>query len=176
MHSMHSEPLTVPFSKGIQDSGLKEFTWKLSLPEREHEVYLALLKCGFSDFETPIEYNGVEVEPGKYLEKVINRNIEKNGHKSPNQESYRIHFAIATGIRNNEKIEVTCTVIESPISLYNGYHDAAASMNVSIGAQLINKSKRTPGVWAPEEYFKIDKYFSDLRKRKFTISTETKKI
>ena len=38
--TQHSEPLTVPFSDGIRDKGIREFTWKLHLPAREHEAWI----------------------------------------------------------------------------------------------------------------------------------------
>ncbi len=54
MHTQHSEPLTVPFAAGIRDKGIREFTWKLHLPQREHEAWAALCKAGFGDFEESI--------------------------------------------------------------------------------------------------------------------------
>ena len=174
MHTIHSEQLTVPFSKGIKDKGIQEFTWRLNLPEREHETYLGLMKCGFDDFETPLKYKGVEIKPGEFLEKLIKRNIEKNSNKIPEQEGHEIHFAVASGIKDGEKTKATCTVTLSPNSFYNGYHDPATSMNASIGAQLIKRSEQISGVWAPEEYYNISEYFTELRKRYFKVSMEIK--
>ncbi len=174
MHTIHSEQLTVPFSKGIKDKGIQEFTWRLNLPERDHETYLGLMRCGFDDFETPLKYKGVEIKPGEFLEKLIKRNIEKKSNKIPEQEGHEIHFAIASGIKDGEKTKATCTVTLSPNSFYNGYHDPATSMNASIGAQLIKRSEQISGVWAPEEYYNISEYFAELRKRYFKVSLEIK--
>jgi len=47
-------------------------------------------------------------------------------------------------------------------------------MNASIGAQLIKRSEQISGVWAPEEYYNISEYFTELRKRYFKVSMEIK--
>ena len=63
MYSPHSEQLTVPLAEGIAEKGIREFTWKLHLPHREHEAWVGLVKAGFGDFNTPVEVNGVSVRP-----------------------------------------------------------------------------------------------------------------
>ena len=54
--------------------------------------------------------------------------------------------------------------------MYEGYVDAATSMNGSIAAQLMLKSPLPAGVWAPEEFFDTGPYFEELRKRNFEFN------
>ena len=173
MHSPHSEQLTVPLADGIKEKGIKEFSWKLHLPHREHEAWVGLVKAGFGDFNDAIEVNGVKVRPLDVLNKVINRNIERNADKIPSQDSHEIHFAVGKGRKQGEAKTVTVEVIVKPDEMYAPYVDACTSMNGSIAAQLILAKAKRPGVWAPEEYFDIPSYFRELEKRNFQIKMTT---
>lgn len=169
MYSPHSEQLTVPLADGIANKGIQEFTWKLHLPHREHETWVGLVKAGFGDFNEPVEVDGVQVRPLDVLTKVIQRNIDKNGHRIPEQQSHEIHFAIGRGRKNGKPATVRCDVIVTPDPMYAPYLDACTSMNASIAAQLILKYPKKPGVYAPEGYFDAASYFPELEKRKFKI-------
>ncbi|MCL6708508.1 saccharopine dehydrogenase NADP-binding domain-containing protein [Pseudomonas sp. R2.Fl] len=170
MHSPHSEQLTVPMADGIKDKGIKEFSWKLHLPHREHEAWVGLVKAGFGDFDEPVEVNGVQVRPLDVLNKVINRNIKKNAERMPEQESHEIHFAVGRGRKDGKAATVTVEVVVRPDPMYGPYVDACTSMNGSIAAQLILANSKKPGVFAPEAYFDVPSYFRELEKRKFTIN------
>ncbi|MEM9439235.1 MAG: saccharopine dehydrogenase NADP-binding domain-containing protein [Pseudomonadota bacterium] len=170
MHSPHSEQLTVPLADGIRDKGIREFTWKLHLPKREHEAWLGLVKAGFGDFNRSVEISGVSVNPLDLLNKMMERNIAENRERIPDQENHEIHFAIGRGTKDGRLVEVRCEVIVEPDPLYDDYVDACTSMNASIAAQLLIRNVPRPGVWAPESYFTIDEYFPELEKRNFKIS------
>lgn len=176
VHSQHSEPLTVPFSKGIAEKGIREFTWKLSLPERDHEAWVGLVKAGFDAENEPIAVNGVTVRPLDVLQAVIDRNIKKNAQRIPAQQVHEIHFAIGHGTREGKRCKVTCRVIGHPDPLYDDYIDAATSMNMSIGVQQMLRKPMRPGVWAAEEYFEADVFFAELRTRHFEIEIETQTL
>jgi saccharopine dehydrogenase-like NADP-dependent oxidoreductase len=176
IHSQHSEPLTVPFSQGIAEKGIREFTWKLSLPSRDHEAWIGLVKAGFGATDEPVTVKGVSVRPLDVLQAVIDRNIAKNRSRIPAEESHEIHFAIGHGTREGKACRVTCRVIGHPDPLYEGYADAGTSMNMSIGVQQILTRPLRPGVWAAEEYFHADAFFAELRKRHFFIEIETNTV
>jgi len=170
MYSPHSEPLTVPLAEGIRDKGIREFTWKLHLPERTHEAWVGLVKAGFGRSDEPVIVRGVPVDPIDVLQAVIDRNIAAYRHTIPDQESHEIHFAIGTGTRHGKPCRVRCDVIVRPDPAYAVYADAATSMNGSIAAQLILLAAPRPGVWAPEEFFAVEPYLAELRKRRFEVS------
>lgn len=170
MYSPHSEQLTVPLADGIRDKGIQEFTWKLHLPYREHEAWVGLVKAGFGDFNDPVEVGGVSVKPLDVLNAVIQRNIARNSHRIPQQESSEIHFAIGRGLKDGKPVEVRYQVIVTPDAMYEPYVDAGTSMSASIAAQLVLKNPKRPGVWAPEEYFSATDFFPELEKRKFKVS------
>jgi saccharopine dehydrogenase-like NADP-dependent oxidoreductase len=173
IHSQHSEPLTVPFSEGIAEKGIREFTWKLSLPKRDHEAWVGLVKAGFSATDEPVTVNGVSVLPLDVLQAVIDRNMSRNRHKIPSQQVHEVHFAIGHGTSDGKRCRVTCRVIGHPDPLYDDYADAGTSMNMSIGVQQMLRHPSRPGVWAAEEYFQADAFFTELRKRHFSIEIET---
>jgi saccharopine dehydrogenase-like NADP-dependent oxidoreductase len=176
MYTQHSEPLTVPFAKGIAEKGIREFTWKLALPESENNAWIGLVKAGFGDYDDAVEIRGAKIKPGEFLQALIRRNIERNGGSIPEQSHYEIHFAVGVGIREGKQTRVKCTVRVEPKPLYEPYNDAATSMNASIGTQLLLRHGLLPGVWGPEEYFDVEEYFAELKKRRFRIELETETI
>lgn len=170
MYSPHSEQLTVPVAAGIREKGIREFTWKLHLPHREHEVWMGLIKAGFGAFDDPVTVPGGRVRPLDVLNAVIFRNIERHRERIPRQEGHDIHFAIARGRRSGVATTARCEVIVRPNPLYEGYLDAATSMNASIAAQLLLAGARPAGVFAPEEFFNVPAYFRELEKRHFVVN------
>ena len=110
IYSQHSEPLTVPFAEGIRDKGIREFTWTLHLPKREHEAWVGLVKAGFGDFETPIEIKDVSLRPSEMLNAVIRRNMAARADDVPDQDSHEIHLAIGEGTRGGKRRRVTVQV------------------------------------------------------------------
>ena len=175
MYSPHSEQLTVPLAQGIRDKGIKEFTWKLHLPHREHEAWVGLVKAGFGDFDEQVEVGGRPVKPLDVLQAVIARNIERNGDRIPAQDSHEIHLAIGRGRIGGAPATVRCEVVVRPDPLYAAYVDAATSMNASIAAQLILAHPKKPGVYAPEEYFSVASYFPELEKRNFAVRLQIRR-
>jgi len=176
MHSQHSEPLTVPFAEGIAEKGIREFTWKLSLPLREHEAWIGLVKAGFGPSDEPVNVKGVSVRPLDVLQAVIDRNMKRHQKRIPAQESHELHFAIGSGTKDGKRCRVTCRVIGHPHPLYDDYVDAGTSMCMSVGVQQILNSKLRPGVWAAEEYFDVEAFFAEMRKRHFTIELLTHRM
>jgi saccharopine dehydrogenase-like NADP-dependent oxidoreductase len=170
MYSPHSEQLTVPLADGIRKKGIREFTWKLHLPQREHEAWVGLVKAGFGDFDDPVSVNGESVKPLDFLATLIRRNIERNRGRIPEHASHEIHFAIGRGTRVGKPATARCEVVIRPDPLYNGYVDPGTSMNASIAAQMLLAGAAKPGVWAPEEIFDVKTYFAELRKRHFAVS------
>ncbi len=171
MYSPHSEQLTVPLAEGIREKGIREFTWKLHLPHREHEAWVGLVKAGFGVNNDPVTVGGVSVKPLDVLSAVISRNIAENRDRIPEQQGSEIHFAIGRGTRGGKPTTVRCEVVITPDPLYDGYVDAGTSMNASIAAQLILAQPKRPGVFAPESYFDVPSYMRELEKRHFKVRT-----
>ncbi|MGE5083850.1 MAG: hypothetical protein ACM3ND_13240, partial [Acidobacteriota bacterium] len=167
---------TVPFSEGIKEKGIREFTWKLSLPERDHEAWAGLVKAGFEADNEPVTVRGVTVRPLDVLQAVIDRNLKKNANRIPRQEVHEIHFAIGQGTRDGKPCKVKCRVTGHPDPLYDDYVDAGTSMNMSIGVQQMLSKPMKAGVWAAEEYFEAEPFFAELRKRHFGIEMETQMV
>ncbi len=173
MHTQHSEPLTVPFAEGIAEKGIEEMTWKLHLPEAEHQAWVGLVKAGFGDFARPVRLrDGREVKPIDVLQAVIDRNMAENADRIPAQEAHEIHLAIGRGTAGGRPSEARCRVMSHPHPLYDGYLDAGTSMCMSIGVQQLMAGEPRPGVWAPEEYFDPEAFFVQLRRRHFEVEQE----
>ena len=95
------------------------------------------------------------MKPLDLLTAVINRNIERNRSRMPEQASHEIHFAIGRGTRAGRPATARCDVVIAPDPMYAAYVDAGTSMNASIAAQLLLAGPKKPGVWAPEEIFDV---------------------
>ena len=176
IYSPHSEPLTVPLAAGIADKGIREFTWKLHLPEREHQAWIGLIKAGFGDFDRALDIQGVSIKPIDYLSALIYRNIALNADTMPVQESHEIHFAIGEGLIGGQRYQVRYQVSVHPDELFLPYVDAATSMNASLSAQLLLTSALKPGVWAPEEYFDSARYFAEVKRRHMKVSSSRTRL
>lgn len=171
MFTQHSEPLTVPFAKGIADKGIREMTWRLAFPRADHEAFLALVRAGFGDYDTPVEIKGSAVRPLDVLEAVIARNLK--AQPPDRAETHDLHFAVGTGTRDGMPLSVTARVLGRPHPLYRHFSDPATSMNMSIGVQQLLADPRVPGVWAPEEYFQVEPYLEQVKLRHFTVEIES---
>lgn len=169
MHTQHSEPLTVPFAAGIRDKGIREFTWKLHLPRREHEAWVGLVKAGFGDFDDPVEVGGAAIKPAAFLDAIIRRNMARNERRIPAQEAHELHLAIGQGTRDGKPCTVNRAVVGAPDPAHDGYVDPGTSMGLSIGVQLIGRQPPKPGVWGPEEYFDVAPFMAELEKRRFKV-------
>jgi len=172
MHTQHSEPLTVPFADGIRDKGIREFTWKLHLPQREHEAWAALCKAGFDDFEDALEIGGASIKPADFLDALIKRNIARKASRIPEPQIHELHLAIGEGLRGGTRTTLNCAVIGSPHPAHAGYSDPGTSMGLSIGVKLMLELPVKPGVWGPEEYFPVAPFLEELRKRHFTVAQD----
>jgi saccharopine dehydrogenase-like NADP-dependent oxidoreductase len=172
MFTQHSEPLTVPFSDGIREKGIQEFTWKLHLPEHEHRAWLALCSAGFDDFDEPIAVGDAMVKPVDLLEALIRRNIDRRGHAIPRLEIHELHLALGEGVAGGRPVRVNCAVIGAPHPSYEGYNDPATSMGLAIGVQLLLRGGVKPGVWAPEECFETAPFFAELERRHFRVEED----
>ena len=173
MYTQHSEPLTVPFARGIAEKGIKEMTWRLAFPQADHEAFLALVRAGFDDYDTPVSVPGGTVKPLDVLQAVIARNVAKQP-PAESEGGYDLHFAVGEGSKNGVPATVTVKVLGGPHPLYDDYSDAATSMNMSIGVQQILSRPMTPGVWAPEEYFEVAPYLEEIKKRHFKVEIESR--
>jgi lysine 6-dehydrogenase len=181
IHTQHSEPLTVPFAKGIAEKGIQEFTWKLALPAADQSAWIGLVQAGFGDFDTPVTVRSADaaaggkatVKPLDVLSAVIDRNIAAHAGQIPDAEGHELHMAVGRGRKDGRPTTVIVTVLGKPDPIYDGYIDAGTSMNMSIAAQQILKNPLKPGVWAAEEYFDVDAYLAEVRRRKFTVEIET---
>jgi hypothetical protein len=162
----------VPFSEGIREKGIQEFTWKLHLPEHEHRAWLALCSAGFDDFDEPLDVGGATVTPVAVLEALIRRNIERRGHAIPRAEIHELHLAIGEGVAGGRPARVNCAVIGAPHPSYDGYNDPATSMGLAIGVQLLLRGGAKPGVWAPEECFETAPFFAELARRHFRVEQD----
>ncbi|HHY95155.1 MAG TPA: hypothetical protein GX513_09120 [Firmicutes bacterium] len=169
MHSQHSEPITVPFARGFRDKGIKEFTWRLHLSEGDDEVLRSLVKCGFGDFNENVTVDGMEVNPGRFLEAIIRRNIEKNKARIGETSEHQIHLAVGEGERDGRRVKASMAAIMAPDPYYRPYADPGTSMCASIGAQMMGSGKVPPGVWGPEECIDTGEFFAELKKRRFRV-------
>ena len=171
MYSPHSEQLTVPLADGIREKGIREFTWKLHLPHREHEAWVGLVKAGFGDFDDPVTRRRREREAARRAD--APSSTATSSATAPACPSRRATRSISPS--GGERAPAgrrprAATSSIAPDPMYAAYVDAGTSMNASIAAQLLLAGAAKPGVWAPEEIFDVRAYVAEMRKRNFNVS------
>jgi len=166
VHSRHSETTTVPIS--FKDKGIKEVTWRLNLGEELDNAMRVFAAAGFGDKE-PLQIKGVEVLPVEFLEKLIQRNIQKNEEKIIKHSYYEILFAIGEGEKGGKRTKITSRLASSPEQTSAGL----TSICASIGVQMLAKGEIMPGTWAPEECIDTEEFSRELKKRNFHMELVT---
>ena len=73
-HTLHSEPALL--SKSFKDKGVKEVTWRLSLPPKFESKSIFLASIGFAD-EEAIQVKGQSVYPKDVLEAILERYLKE---------------------------------------------------------------------------------------------------
>ena len=73
-----------------------------------------LVTAGFGDYDDPLHIAGVDIKPVDYLQSLIQRNLDRNRERIPDQEGYEIHFARGQGVSGGLPTRVTCTVYAEP--------------------------------------------------------------
>ena len=171
IHTLHSEPATIPDS--FRGKGIKEVTWRLSL-EPDFEKKAAFLSfIGFSNVD-PIEINGQKVIPREALAAVLQKHVaEKLQRVELKIEGMACLRAHVIGRKDKKAVEYTVDCIAKPHSRWGSFCDT--STPPSIVAQMqINGMIKEPGVWAPEQVIDPEFFFKELSKREMRVSVAVK--
>lgn len=168
-YCIHSEP--AQFARSFKDKGIKEASFKLSLPKAFEEKVSFLADVGFAS-EEKIMVEGVPVNPLKTMVAVINRYLERyNGASDGPLNDCDVLRAVVRGTKDGVEKEI---VVESVIrtSTKWGYMAGALDTGVppSIVAQMIMNGTITGrGVCSPEQCVPPIPYFRELEKREMTV-------
>lgn len=169
VHTLHSEPLTIPSS--FKDKGVKEVTWRLSLPPEFEERANFLASIGFAAKEK-IRINNVEIVPVDVLAAVIEKQVEAKLKgitiKRKDMECLRGHV---TGVKDGKEIEYIVDCIARTHSRWGlSSGDVCTGVPPAIVAQMqVEGMISEPGVWAPEQIIDPNYFFKELTKREMEV-------
>ena len=173
IHTLHSEPATIPAS--FKDKGVREVTWRLSLPAEFEEKAQFLASLGFAS-KNPIEVQGVKVAPIEVLAAVVDKQIEdKLGAVKLKIEDMECLRAQVIGEKNGRKAEFIVDCIVKAHSRWGcGSGDVSTGVPPCIAAQMQIEALIQPGVWGPEQAIEPEYFFKELAKREMRIQVTKK--
>ena len=171
IHTLHSEPATIPAS--FKDKGVKEVTWKLGLPPKFEEGSKFLASLGFASKES-IKVQGVEVVPVEVLVAVVDRQVkEKLEGVELKFKGMKCIRAQVIGKKNGRKVEYVVDCILGVHSRWGEF--CSTGIPPSIVAQMQAKGMiKPPGVWGPEQVIDPEYFFKELAKREMHVQVTIK--
>ena len=174
MHTLHSEPATVPES--FKDKGIKEATWRLGLPVQFEEKAIFLASIGLASRD-PIDVQGQKVNPIEFLAALIEKHIqEEEKLRGEKIKSNRVscNRAYVSGKKDNKPVEITVDCMNTTHSRWGVL--CGTSVPPSVVAQMQAKGIiHTPGVWGPEQIIDPELYFKELAKRELNVRVTIQK-
>jgi len=173
-HTLHSEPATIPTS--FKDKGVKEVTWRLSLPPEFEEKGKILASIGLGSKE-PVKVQGIEVIPLEVLAAVVEKNVKQKleGVELKINDMAYIRSQVI-GRKNGRRVEYTIDCIARIHSRWEvNCVSSATAVPASIAAQMQAKGViKEPGVWGPEQVIDPEYFFKELAKREMHVQVTIK--
>jgi saccharopine dehydrogenase-like NADP-dependent oxidoreductase len=164
MHTLHSEPATIPDS--FKDKGVKNVTWRLGLPAWFEEKAQFLAKLGFAGKE-PVVVQGTKVIPREMLATIIEKQLQAK--KLPSApETVACIQAHAFGKKGGRLVEC---IVSCLVGVHSRWKmNCMTSTPPAIVAQMQAKGMiEQPGVWGPEKVIDPEYFFKELGKREMQV-------
>ena len=164
-------------AENIRNKGVKEVTWRLSLPPKFEEKTRFLASIGFAS-KRPVKVHGIEVVPREVLAVVVEEQIKQKLKgielKVNDMECVR---AQVIGKKNGKKVEYILDCIVKTHSRWKvSCGDVCTGVPPSIVAQMqVGGMIKEPGVWAPEQVIDPEYFFKELAKREMQVQVTVKK-
>lgn len=173
IHTLHSEPATVP--KSFKDKGVQEVTWRLSLPPAFEQKAQFLAAIGFAE-KTPIEAGGGSIAPMDYLAAVVEKHVsEKLAGIELAVDDMECIRAQVGGTKDGRRIEYTVDCIGRSHSRWRcAVGDVATGTPPAIVAPMQAAGEIAPGVWGPEQVVNPERLFAELAKREMEVHVTVK--
>ncbi|NIO05300.1 MAG: NAD(P)-binding domain-containing protein [Proteobacteria bacterium] len=173
VHTLHSEPATIPAS--FQDKGVREVTWRLSLPHEFETKAQFLASLGFAGKE-PIAAKGVKVTPLEVLAVLVDRQIKDKfkGVKLRINDMECLRAQVI-GKKRGREVEYTVDCIVKTHSRWGlSCGDVSTGVPPSIVAQMQTGGMIPPGVWGPEQVIDPEYFFKEVGKRGMEVQATIK--
>lgn len=168
-YCIHSEP--AQFARSFKEKGIKEASFKLSLPHEFEERVRFLADLGFSS-EEPITVGGQEVNPLRTMVNVVNRYLERyDGSQDGELNDSDVLRAVVRGTKDGVEKEI---IVESVIRTSEKWGFMAGALDTgvppSIVAQMLCNGQITErGALAGEQCVPPIPYFKELAKREMPV-------
>lgn len=168
-YCIHSEP--AQFARSFKSKGIKEASFKLSLPAEFEERVRFLAEVGFAS-QKSVKVENQEVNPLKTMVAVVNRYLaEYDGTQDGPLNDCDVLRAVVRGAKGGVEKEI---VVESIIRTSKRWGFMAGALDTgvppSIVAQMLYKGDITErGVLSPEQCIPPILYFKELEKREMPV-------
>lgn len=168
-YCIHSEP--VQFANSFKNKGIKNASFKLSLPAEFEKRISFLAEVGFAT-ENSIHVGGTEVNPLKTLVAVVNKYVENyDDSEDGGLNDCDVLRAVVIGTKDGIEKEIT---VESVIRTSQKWGFMAGALDTgvppSIVAQMLCKGEITErGAFGGEIGIPAIPYFKELAKREMPV-------
>lgn len=168
-YCIHSEP--AQFARSFKDKGIKEASFKLSLPAEFEERIQFLADLGFGTNEE-INIDGIDVKPLKTMLAVVSKYLERYDSKQDGElNDCDVLRAVVSGTKDGIEKEI---IVESVIRTSRKWGFMAGALDTgvppSIVAQMICRGQvKERGVLSPEQCIPPILYFKELEKREMPV-------
>jgi lysine 6-dehydrogenase len=168
-YCIHSEP--AQFARSFREKGIREASFKLSLPAAFEERVRFLAEVGFASQRT-VNVDGQEVNPLKTMIAVITRYLEEyDSSRDGPLNDCDILRAVVDGTKDGVEKEI---IVESVIRTSKKWGFMAGALDTgvppSIVAQMLCNGEITArGVLSPEQCVPPVPYFKELEKREMPV-------
>lgn len=168
-YCIHSEP--AQFARSFKDKGIRDASFKLSLPDEFEERIAFLANLGFAS-DKPVDVDGKEVSPLKTMIKVVNHYLaDYDSSQDGELNDCDVLRTVVKGKKDGIEKEIT---VESIIRTSTKWGFMAGALDTgvppSIVAQMICKKMITAkGACSPEQCIPFIPYFKELAKREMPV-------
>ena len=168
-YCIHSEP--VQLASSFKEKGIKNASFKLSLPAEFEERISFLAGLGFASDE-PVKVGGNDVDPLRTMVAVVNRYLERyDGSSDGELNDCDVLRAVLTGTKDGVEKEITVECVIRTSEKW-GFMAGALDTGVppSIVAQMICNGQITEkGAFGAEKGIPAIPYFAELAKRQMPV-------
>jgi lysine 6-dehydrogenase len=164
-HTIHSEPYTIAVS--FADKGIKEVSFKLSLPKAFEQRLRLLVELGVSGTE-PVSLDGISVEPRRLLLQLVDRSLATLEETPPAKfDDHKVLRVIVGGTKDGQGLEYVMDCVVHP---HAGWHMPMSTWTVGFPAAVTSRLLgagviERPGVFGGEAIIPPETYFAELNKQ-----------
>jgi saccharopine dehydrogenase-like NADP-dependent oxidoreductase len=167
--TLHSEVATIPVS--FKNRGIKEVSFKLSLPKEFEQKLRFLIEIGFGSTKT-VSVGGKKVAPREVLLEMA-KWLPKT---TARPDDHKVLWVDAAGRKDGKEVEYRLESIHHPYAKWNMRGGAfGVGFPLAVGARMLGSGQvKERGAMGPERAIQPEIFFGELAKRELEVTVMLK--